>query len=197
MKSKENNLAFVDGQNLYFGTSKCSSCAEKLHKELSVLKYEDCVCGGAWKVDLARFRIFLTENYGVTEAYYFIGHLQEKHDDMYQSIQKSGFIIVFREHHHFSKSVKKGNVDTDIVFEVMKRIVENQKFDKVVLISSDGDYKRMVKFLISKNKFRKILFPNKKFASSLYYELGSEFFDYLENNKKLIALNEKENKKGS
>jgi uncharacterized LabA/DUF88 family protein len=187
MKPKENNLAFVDGQNLHFGTSKCSSCAEKLKKELKLMKCEDCVCGNAWKVDLAKFRVFLAENYNVNEAYYFIGHLQEKHDEMYQNIQKAGFIIVFREHHQSAKSIKKGNVDTDIVFEVMKKIIDNQEFDKVVLISSDGDYKKLVKFLISKNKFRKILFPNKKFASSLYNELGSEFFDYLENNRNLIA----------
>jgi len=39
----------------------------------------------------------------------------------------------------------------------------------------------LVDYLIKKNKFKKILFPNKKFASSLYKKLGSEYFDYLEN----------------
>jgi len=34
--------------------------------------------------------------------------------------------------------------------------------------------------LIGENKFEKILFPNKKFASSLYRELGSEFYDWME-----------------
>ncbi len=62
----------------------------------------------------------------------------------------------------------------------MKKIYQNEEFDRVVLVSGDGDYKRMVDFLIEEKKFRKVLFPNKKFASSLYKKLGSEFFDYLD-----------------
>ncbi|MFA7044456.1 MAG: hypothetical protein WC186_08940, partial [Bacteroidales bacterium] len=46
--------------------------------------------------------------------------------------------------------------------------------------SGDGDYKRMVDFLVKEDKFKKILFPNKKYASSLYKKLGSEYFDYLD-----------------
>jgi len=63
----------------------------------------------------------------------------------------------------------------------MKSLIENSDFDKIILVSGDGDYKKLVDYLIKKNKFKKILFPNKKFASSLYKKLGSEYFDYLEN----------------
>jgi len=38
----------------------------------------------------------------------------------------------------------------------------------------------MVDFLIEENRFKKVLFPNKKFASSLYKKLGSEYFDCLD-----------------
>ena len=40
------------------------------------------------------------------------------------------------------KSTKKGNVDTDIVFEIMKNLIDNKRFDKVVIVSGDGDYKK-------------------------------------------------------
>ena len=63
--------------------------------------------------------------------------------------------------------------------------------ENVIIVSGDGDYKKVVDYLIKKNKFKKILFPNKKFASSLYKKLGSEFFDYLENIKTYIDRNEK------
>ena len=81
-----------------------------------------------------------------------------------------------------------------MVFEIMKNLLDNEEFDKILLISGDGDYKKIVNYLISKNRFEKMLFPNKKFASSLYNELGSEKFDYLENLKTYI---ENVNKKGS
>ena len=75
---------------------------------------------------------------------------------------------------------KKGNVDSDIIFHIMKKLYKQETFSKVVLVSGDGDYKPIVDFLIEEKRFEKILFPDKKFASSLYKKLGSEYFDYLE-----------------
>jgi len=76
---------------------------------------------------------------------------------------------------------KKGNIDADLVFEIMKNVADNKDFDKIILVSGDGDYKKVVDYLVVKNEFEKILFPNRKFASSLYKDLGTEFFDYLHN----------------
>ncbi len=177
---KEKNFAFIDAQNLYFGTTKCDVCAKALKIDLRDMQLSDCTCSSAWDVYLEKFRIYLAENYNVTEAYYVLGYLSEKHDELYKEIQKAGFIVVFKEHNSKAKSLKKGNVDTDIVFEVMKSLIDNN-FDKVVIVSGDGDYKKLIYYLVGKNKFRKILFPNKKFASSLYKSLGSEYYDYLEN----------------
>lgn len=187
------NVAFIDAQNLYFGTTKCDVCAKKLQLDLKDMQLTDCICYNAWEVNLRKFRIYLAENYAVKEAYYVLGYLNEKHDELYKEIQKAGFIISFKEHNSKAKSSKKGNVDTDIVFEVMKSLIENS-FEKVIIVSGDGDYKKLIYYLVSKNKFRKILFPNKKFASSLYKALGSEHYDYLENIRTHIEnIEDKEN----
>lgn len=180
------NIAFIDGQNLYLGTTKCSPCSEKLGMEVKDIKLTDCSCGGAWEVNLNRFRVYLKEKYNISEAYYFLGYIQDENDELYKEIQKAGFIVLFKEHHKLSKSKKKGNVDTDMVFEVMKNLLDNTGFNKILLVSGDGDYKKLINYLIGKKKFEKILFPNKKFASSLYKELGGEAFDYLENIKTYI-----------
>ena len=50
---------------------------------------------------------------------------------------------------------------------------------KIILISGDGDYKALVDFLIEEKKFKKVLFPNRKFASSLYKKLSNNYFAYL------------------
>ena len=63
----------------------------------------------------------------------------------------------------------------------MKNLIDNKNFDKIVLVSGDGDYKKLVDYLITKNKFKKILFPIKKFASSLYKDLTIRYYDYLDN----------------
>ena len=65
-------------------------------------------------------------------------------------------------------------------FVIMKKLVEQEPFKKVFIVSGDGDYKKLFDFLIKKNRFAKMLFPNREFASSLYKSLGGDFFDYLE-----------------
>ena len=101
-------------------------------------------------------------------------------------IQKANFILTFRQHNSVMIGKKKGNVDSDIIFQVMKRMYKKEPFDKIVLISGDGDYKMLVDFLIEEERFEKILFPNKKFASSLYRKLKPPYFDYLLNVKNKI-----------
>lgn len=138
-----------------------------------------------------KFRTYLKYKYHISEAYYILGYVSEEEQDLYNNLQKAGFIVSFKEHNPALKSQKKGNIDADIVFEIMKNLIDNKDFDKIVLISGDGDYKKVVNYLIEKEKFKKVLFPNKKFASSLYKNLGSEFYDYLDNLKTYIKWDKK------
>lgn len=156
MKKLGNNYAFLDGQNLYMATSKRAI--------------------DPWRVDLARLRIFLKERYRVSKAFYFLGYLDEMQNGMYESIQSAGFILVFREHTSAMLGKKKGNVDTDIVFSIMKKLYKKEEFDNVVLVSGDGDYKQMVDFLVEEHRFEKVLFPDRSRASSLYKKLGARYF---------------------
>ncbi len=138
----KNNYAFIDGQNLNMGVN--------------------------WKIDHKRFRQYLKDKYHVEYAYYFLGFKQSEVDNsLYENLQKAGFILVFNIMGEDLKSNKKGNVDVNLAFNMMKSFIEDD-FDKVVLISGDGDYKPVVDFFLQKNKFKKILVPNMKFASSLY-----------------------------
>ncbi len=158
--TKDKNIAFIDGQNLYIATSK---------REVN-----------PWDIDLARFRIYLEQKYHVTKAYYFLGFVQAENNDLYEEIQKAGFLLLFREHNPAMLGTKKGNVDSDIIFNVMKKLYKKEDFEKVVLVSGDGDYKRMVDFLIEEKKFEKILFPDGKRASSLYKKIGAQYFATLD-----------------
>ena len=158
-EKQENNFAFIDGQNLYLGTTKAKK---------------------SWKVNLVKFRVYLQSKYKVSKAYYFLGYVNETNHALYEKIQDAGFLLMFREHSSAMLGKKKGNVDSDIIFHIMKKIYKKESFDKIILVSGDGDYKILVDFLIKENRLKKILFPNKKFASSLYKQIGSEYFDCLE-----------------
>ena len=150
-KNKENNVAFVDGQNLHLGTQ-----------------------ADGWTVDMKKFRIYLRDKFHVQEAYYFLWFISEEEQELYNMLQKAWFIVVFREHSSTLKGKKKGNVDVDIVFEIMKKIVEDTSFDQMVLVSGDGDYIKVVRYLVEKKLLKKILFPNSKY-SSLYKRIEPHF----------------------
>lgn len=157
MKNKERNYAFIDGQNLYQGLD--------------------------WNIDHARFRVYLRDKYNIEKAYYFLW-FKEKENALYEKLQEAGFILIFNEKPQHLKSQKKGNIDVNLVFYAMKKLYdsviwEEKEFDKIVLVSWDGDFKGMVDFFVEKWKFLKILFPNKKYASSLYNDLTFKYMYYL------------------
>lgn len=153
------NQAFIDGQNLFLGTSTGPN---------------------PWRVDLYKFREYLRRKYNIDRAYYFLGCVDTNHQDLYDLIQDAGFIIVFREHNGSALSNKKGNVDTDIVFTMMRNFHENPEIDKFFLVSGDGDYYKTVRYLHSQDKLGKVLFPAQHKASSLYHQLGRSCFTYLD-----------------
>jgi len=51
-----------------------------------------------WHIDLGRFRRYLSEKYNVVDAYYYLGFVRtgEEYDKLYESIQKAGFLLIFR-----------------------------------------------------------------------------------------------------
>jgi len=137
MRKEENNYAFIDGANLDKG-----------------------IKGQGWKLDYRRFRIWLTQKYSVKKAYLFIG-LIAKHKDMYTYLQDVGYTLVFKDTTFDGNGNVKGNCDADLVLWTVREAYENT-YEKAVLVSSDGDYASLVKFLIEKGKIRTILSPNDK-----------------------------------
>ena len=129
MKLLENNYAFIDGANL--------------HRGIKAL---------GWELDYKKFRVWLTEKYSVTTAYIFIGMIP-KQSSLYTYLQDCGFKLIFKEVVYDGDGKAKGNCDADLVLLTVCDAYEN-KFDKAVLVSSDGDYASLVKFLKNKNKIK-------------------------------------------
>lgn len=150
-KQREKNIAFIDGQNLHLSTQSDKR-----------------------KIDMNKFRVYLRDKFNVTEAYYFLWYISEEEQDLYTMLQNAWFIVLFREHTSTLKGTKKWNVDVDIVFEIMKRVHETKDFDKIVLVSGDGDYVKLVKRLIQHQLLKKIIFPNKQY-SSLYDDIRTQY----------------------
>ena len=154
-----NNAAFIDSQNLSCGTRQASD---------------------PWKVDLIKFRFYLKRKYKVNQAFYFLGYFKPELQDMYAAIKSYGYTLIFKETLQNTISAKKGNVDTDIVFEIMKKTFNDNSHDKVVIVSGDGDYFKTVRYLIEKHRLERIIGPDERFMSALYTKkLDPKYYAFL------------------
>lgn len=165
-----NNYAFIDWQNLNLW-----------------VRWE------SWVIDYEKFRIYLKDKYKVKKAYYFIWYVQDENNKLYTMLQEAWFIVVFKKQLLNMTTSKKWNIDSDLIFYVMEKLIEEpNKFDKIVIVSWDWDFKILVDYLMKKDRLLKVLFPNKKFASSLYKELTNKYFDYMINLKTKIWYKKKD-----
>lgn len=158
MNSKENNFAFIDSQNVYKGTQR----------DLG------------WKVDWTRFRVYLKHKYDIATAYLFIGFIPE-HNDIYDELQKAGFVLKFKPVLPNGKDGVKGNVDADLVLQAM---IDYPNYDKAVLVSSDGDFYSLARYLYDNNKLLAVLSPHRKTCSLLLRKSAKDkmvYMDKLEN----------------
>ncbi|MBU0619978.1 MAG: hypothetical protein V1768_04185 [Patescibacteria group bacterium] len=71
-RKRENNYAFIDSQNLNLAIQGCG-----------------------WKLDFARFFVYLKDKYNVKKAFLFIGYFTGN-ESLYTYLQKAGYIVIFK-----------------------------------------------------------------------------------------------------
>ena len=145
MKTKSNNYAFIDSQNL----------------NLSIRNM-------GWNLDFKHFRIYLKDKYNVLKAFLFIGYV-EGNNDLYKSLQDAGFICIFKPTLKYKDGATKGNCDAELVLQTM---IEYANYEKAVIVTGDGDFFCLVKYLIGQKKLESIIIPNRlKFSALLKFKI--------------------------
>ncbi len=86
MAKPQTNYAFIDGNNLHL-----------------------IMVNLGWALDYKRFRVYLSEHYGVAKAYYFIGYVPEM-SALYISLQSYGFVLVHKPVLKLKDGKVKGNI---------------------------------------------------------------------------------------
>ena len=149
----ENNYAFIDSQNL----------------NLSIREL-------GWKLDFKRFRIYLKEKFGVSKAYLFIGYI-EGNNQLYKSLQDAGFICIFKPTLVYKDGKTKGNCDAELVLQAM---IEYHSYEKVVIVTGDGDFYCLVNHFLEKDKLAAVLIPNRlKFSALLKFKQFRPYLRYM------------------
>lgn len=156
MDQQGKNYAYIDSQNLNLGIQSLG-----------------------WKLDYKRYRVYLREKYHIEVAYFFIGYIPEN-QDLYDSLQKAGYILKFKPVLPDKDGKHKGNVDADIVLQAVIDCYE-KKFDQALIVTSDGDFYSLVKFLYKNGRLLHVMSPYIKTCSSLLKKTARERIIFMDN----------------
>ena len=140
MEKPKNNYAFIDSQNV----------------NLSIRNQ-------GWILDFKKFRKYISDKYRITKAFLFIGYVPQN-QALYTSLQKHGYILIFKPTLILPDKRFKGNVDAELVLHAM---IEYSNYDKAIIISGDGDFYCLVEYLDKQRKLLKILVPTRHYSSLL------------------------------
>ena len=144
------NYAFIDSQNLNFAT-----------RDLR------------WQLDWQKLRVYLSDHFEVKKAFLFLGKIKGN-KPLYQFLEKAGYELIFRPTVLGKDGKIKGNCDTELVLHCAK--IQYDRYDKAIIMSGDGDFYSLIKFLVQKDKLLKLGIPDHKRYSSLLRKFSSHFF---------------------
>lgn len=134
MLTKATNVAYIDNTNLHKGTE-----AE------------------GFTIDYKKFRIYLREKHAVGTAYIFIGYVPGN-EERYRKFQELGYTLIFKPTIPDGAGKIKGNCDAELVLQAVKDYYEHT-FDKMIIVTSDGDFACLVQFLQERKKLEIVLSP--------------------------------------
>jgi uncharacterized LabA/DUF88 family protein len=167
MRPDTKNYAFIDSQNVNLA-----------------------IKGLGWRLDFQRFRIYLKDKYGVSKAFAFIGYMPGN-QHLYTSLQKAGYIIVFKPTLQYidpltKQVITKGNVDAELVLHAM---IEYPNYEKAVIVTGDGDFYCLVDYLAKHGKLEKLLIPNVYKYSKLLRPFAPNRLEFMNNLEQKLSKN--------
>jgi uncharacterized LabA/DUF88 family protein len=146
-------VAYIDGTNMHLSTVNMG-----------------------WKIDHYRFRVLLRDLYHVQTAYYFLGYVAQ-YDSLWNSLKRAGYEMVNIEPTRLPNGDIKGNCDSDLVFKAM---LDFPKYDKAVLVASDGDYRCLVDHLKTTGKLERVVACSRGGCAVKLKKAAGSLIDFLD-----------------
>ena len=137
MIKDNNNYAYIDGANLHKGTVELG-----------------------WMIDYGKFFTWLKDKYAIKVAYMFIGSVS-KYASLYEKMKNAGFTLIFKDTTNDRYGQIKGNCDADLVLQATRDVFEKE-YGNTIIVSSDGDFSGLVRFLQEKGKMEAVLSPSNR-----------------------------------
>ena len=119
-----------------------------------------------WNLDFRKFRVYLKEKYGVDTAY----------------------VLIFKELLKYANGSVKGNCDAELVLQSM---IDYKNYEKAVIISGDGDFACLVRYLSKYNKLEQVIVPDIARYSALLKKAAGKHLDSMNDLKHKLSYKKK------
>jgi len=151
---------FVDGANMFYTQKK----------------------GLGWFFDPAKLLRVLKADDDLTDAYWFMGMKQPpdpRDENFVRFLAYAGYVVRTKGlktiyDSETGETTQKANLDVEIVMDMFNTV---DNFDKVILLSGDGDFERALELLRSRGKEICVVSTQNWIAAELRMAVGSHFLD--------------------
>ena len=196
-----NKFAFIDASNLFYGGVKSLGWKIDYQRLLNYLREKYKISKAFYyagieiygfpysvldeqPINLEKLLDFLREklkreNNKLTEAQIILLERNIQKTKFYLKLEKFAYILrlkptkIYKELDGTTK--KKANCDVDMTFDIMKM---KDEFDEIVVLSGDGDFAVLLKYLIKIGKKVVILARNERTAREIRQLAGGNFRDF-------------------
>jgi uncharacterized LabA/DUF88 family protein len=103
---------------------------------------------------------------------------------LYTALENYGYTLVFKEVVLTPGGSIKGNVDAELVLQAM---IEYENYEKAIIVSGDGDFSCLARYLDDKNKLETILVPNQNRYSQLLRRAANAKISFLDKAEEKLA----------
>lgn len=152
-RGKVKTFAFVDASNIIYGAK-----AE------------------GWFIDQKKLIIYLKEKFNVSKAFFYYGKdsKNKNKENFLKRLKEFGYILRVKEIKKYGRK-SKANCDVDLTMDILLQI---NRYDRVIVLSGDGDFLPLYEYLKKSKKQIIIISSPKRTAREVKIFAGNNYINF-------------------
>lgn len=129
-----------------------------------------------WLIDQKRLFEYLKRKFSISQAFFYYGKdsKSKKKENFLDKLQQFGYTLRVKELKRYGKRIK-ANCDVDLTMDLLIKIKE---YKRAVVLTGDGDFAPVLKYLQEKNKEIVIISSPRITAKEIKSIAGGNYIDF-------------------
>ncbi len=141
------------------------------------------ILGLGYDISYEKLHTWLVKRYRAEKIIIFLGYIK-KNEDFYTSLKLLGYEIIFKET-YFEENILKANCDAELILNAVIDYYD-KKYNKAIIVSGDGDFTCLIKFLLNQGALERVIAPSIK-RCSVFLKRSTTKIVYLESMLDLVT----------